>query len=82
MLSYYCPECLVNWAPYQAAKGCPFCGSGTRRVNQPATKGIVEFYKAIVVTQAKHDRFDEFVADRERAELEAILRMPTLDPEA
>lgn len=86
MLSYYCPECMVNWAPYQAGGGqCPYCHGGTRRVNQPATKGIAELYKALLVTRVSeqvHERFEKFCADRERADLESIGRLPTLDPEA
>ena len=30
-MTHFCPECVINWWPYQTAEGCcPECGTGTR----------------------------------------------------
>jgi hypothetical protein len=36
-MSFYCPECVVNWSPDDADRGyCPTCGAGTVRSQEPA----------------------------------------------
>jgi hypothetical protein len=40
-MTYYCPECVVNWWPYQAKDGCcPECGKGTTR--KPMEAGSID----------------------------------------
>jgi ssDNA-binding Zn-finger/Zn-ribbon topoisomerase 1 len=37
-MSYHCPECDVNWWPYQTDRGhCPSCGAGTVRRQERAS---------------------------------------------
>lgn len=69
MLTNYCPECAMNWSPYQTPRGCcPLCGGGTRRSYDPPSDDSVELHKAALAAQWRrelYDRFETYYAERE-----------------
>lgn len=71
MISFYCPECIVGWSPYQTAGGkCPECGGGTRRRQEPASDDSLARYKAAREAgrlRGLYAAFEEFYAEREAA---------------
>lgn len=84
-MTNYCPECIVNWWPYQTHKGCcPACGGGTVRRQEPASLDVDDRCRALVAEQRRQharEQFEAFYAQREAAragevvsEAEAILR--------
>lgn len=46
MISHYCPECLINWYPYQAKEQCPVCRGGVQFRQEPASPEAVARYQA------------------------------------
>jgi hypothetical protein len=69
-MTYYCSECVTNWAPYMTDNGmCPECRTGTKRQpNEPMTTGIVERHRIVVAARlsaSKHAHFDAYYAARE-----------------
>ena len=86
--SYFCPQCVTNWAPYQCSQSaCPECGGGVKRVNAGPSPDADERHKAALRkriarerSEHNHKLFDEFYAAREREreaaerEVAAILR--------
>jgi len=69
-MSYFCPECLVNWWPYQAKGGCrPRCGGGTSRPQEPASDDAAALF-AIACVEAAHrarcQAFEAYYAQREQ----------------
>ncbi len=78
-MTYYCAECVVNWHPYQTDQGaCPKCGSGTRRLHEPASDDADDLFAAIKArrdSEDKHVRFEAFYAERE---LRRAAEVPTV----
>ena len=77
-MSHRCPECLVNWWPYQARGGvCPQCGRGVvLRVDDPDEDSVV-LHRAALARQdieERKRRFEQFCERRdERASLDAFI---------
>lgn len=75
MTTNYCPECVINWAPFMCAKGCcPECGGGTARSQEPISDDAQErHHKALQARIARersehnHRLFEEYYAAREAA---------------
>jgi hypothetical protein len=74
-MTHHCPECLVNWWPYQTDHGhCPACGSGTARSPEPASEDADTLYRIARDEAGKRDlyaRFERYYADREFERLAA-----------
>ena len=69
-VTYHCPDCLVNWWPYQAKRGCcPRCGGGTRLRQEPASDDAESLF-VIARVEASHrercEAFEAYYAQRER----------------
>jgi len=69
-VTYHCPDCLVNWWPYQAKRGCcPRCGGGTRFRREPASDDAESLF-VIARVEASHrercEAFEAYYAERER----------------
>jgi uncharacterized Zn finger protein (UPF0148 family) len=85
-VTYYCPECVVNWWPYQAVDGCcPVCGRGTVRRQEPASDDADERFRAArtasraaLESAERHARFEAYYAERER--LADVVPFPVVDP--
>jgi len=45
VISYYCPECAINWFPYQARAACPVCKHGTIIRQEDASAEACELYR-------------------------------------
>lgn len=69
-MTYYCPECVMNWHPFQCAGGaCPQCGGGTRRSHDPASPDAGARHRVALAAAAKRDRharFEAYYAEREQ----------------
>ncbi len=73
-MTYYCPQCVTNWHPFQCAEGCcPECGGGTKRSYDPASPDVDARHKAALVERIRRERsehnhrlFEEYYAARER----------------
>ncbi len=57
-MTYFCPDCCVNWFPFQCDKGCcPECGGGTKRTSEPVSPDASSRFA--------HAKFEAFYAERE-----------------
>lgn len=74
-MTYYCPDCVVEWYPYMCPQGvCEQCGGGTRRHNRGhATPGVVELHKQAREQRERLDRADRFELYYEAREVAALL---------
>jgi hypothetical protein len=62
-MTYYCPECVMNWHPYQCAEGCcPECGRGTKRTYEPASNDADLRHRAALAAAIKRERYERFEA--------------------
>lgn len=71
MTTNYCPECVINWLPFMAARGeCPSCGGGTYRRQEPATERIQILFDLAKIERTRREsyvKFEEYYAEREAA---------------
>ena len=69
-VTYYCADCVVNWWPYQARRGCcPRCGGGTRLRQEPASPDAEPLFVIARIETAHRERcdaFDAYYAEREQ----------------
>lgn len=69
-MTYYCSECVVNWAPYQTTQGCcPECGGGTVRRHEPLSEDAVNRYHKA----RRRSEFEEYYLNRAVREFQAQL---------
>ena len=72
-MSYYCPECVMNWHPYQCAQGCcPECGKGTTRSREPASSDADGRHRAALAAAIKRERYERFEAYYFERELQRL----------
>lgn len=72
--SFYCGECVVNWAPFMTTDGaCPVCGSGTvRKPREDPSPEAADLHKAALrariareKSEHNHKLFEDFVERRD-----------------
>jgi uncharacterized Zn finger protein (UPF0148 family) len=72
-MSYHCPECDVNWWPYQTDRGhCPSCGAGTVRRQERASDDAATLYRIARDEAAKRDAYERFEIYYARRELDRL----------
>jgi uncharacterized Zn finger protein (UPF0148 family) len=72
-MSYHCPECDVNWWPYQTDHGhCPSCGAGTVRRQERASDDAATLYRIARDEAAKRDAYERFEIYYARRELDRL----------
>jgi hypothetical protein len=69
-VTYYCPECVVNWWPYQARGGCcPNCGGGTVFRQEPASEEADRLHnrpRTEAELRDRYERFEAYYAERKQ----------------
>ena len=69
-MTYYCPDCVVNWHPFHCNQGaCPECGGGTRRSHDPASPDAAARHQmalAAAIKRDRHAKFEAYYAEREQ----------------
>ena len=61
VMSHRCPECHVNWWPYQARGGvCPVCGGGVVASVEDADPDSVAMYRATLAQRDADERRARF----------------------
>ncbi len=73
MTSYFCPECLTNWAPYHCDAGvCPKCKTGTILRQEPVSEDAGNLHRDLLRKRAARERsehlhreFEEYCAKRD-----------------
>lgn len=62
--SFFCSECVVNWAPNHCKdSACPLCGGGTVRRQEPVGDDANDLYREVVKQQQidhKKKMFEEY----------------------
>lgn len=83
LVTYYCPECCVNWHPFHCSDGaCPECGGGTRRrPREDASPDADDRHRAVLAARIKRERsehshklFDDYCVARDKQRLEEALQ--------
>lgn len=59
-MTYFCPECCVNWWPWQAKAfggSCPRCGGGTKARQEPGSMDADALYgEALAARKLRDER--------------------------